>query len=575
MKPNFTKILVTGIPGSDWDETTNEFFLETFKDRMANEHGLVVETFSVRELIYQFAKEEHVALVPHRIQRSSDEKIRLLRRLAFTNLEKHVSLKDPASEIITVIRTSATSYSDHGKEESLTRRYLTEVKPDLFVCTIDDPVTIYNRIPKLAEAKKYAYLKLDDLIRWMENEVAEMQELALDFGCPLFVIPRRQVSALIDLVTTSKKTAYVSYAMTKASDDAKTRTKSLVDKLKSHFVVFDPACMGSAHAETIMTDEEINFYRDDVKKRDEQWFIGINSEYTIVYLPEEIPAHGSQTELDTASELGKTVWVVLEPGYSNEIGRLTPFIDQPSDTVFISSEEFEFFLDLSQDEQEVYASITKVMWGFKRRGSLRPLTDMTRFAVGMKIGEEDVTSKFLQEVKERINDQLARGIINVITDERLLELTNRCWESNRPVWHKRIDEAQVVPLFRDMDIPIREVVRHAARDVVHPAGVDIDLPALSRPEDGSEKPKGNDREVFEKIFVDHALVTNLEDLFGRLDVFFKARDLGSFEQRADFLMFLKFTLDKHRYKSAEVFNEKRLTKWYTEFDQGRSEGTRL
>jgi adenylate kinase len=575
MVPKFKKLLVTTIPGSDFDETCSETFLSSFEERMKHEHGVEVETFSVRELIYDFARQEHAPLIPHRIQRSSDEKVRLLRRLAFTHLEKHLSQKGENASEITVIHTSATSYSDQGKEESLSRRYLTEINPDLFVVVIDDPVAIFRRIPKREEVNKYAYLKIDDVVRWIENEVAEMLELAQDLDSRLFVVPRRQVSALIDLVMTDKKPAYVSYAMTQASDEAKARTKTLVSKLKSHFVVFDPACMGSAHADARMTDEELNFYRDDVKKRDEQWFIGINSEYTIVYLPEPVPAHGSQRELDIASELGKTVWVVLEPGYSDDLGRLTPFIDQPSDIVFISSEEFEFFLDLSSEEQSVYSSITKTMWGFKRRSGLSPLTSKENISDGLKIGEDEVSLEFIQEASKTFHQQVARGIVNPIGEKRLLELARASWDFNRPVWEDKASLADVMPLFREVAPPSEEVVPLAARTDTLRASQKHQAQMPTRIVESATRPSLKDEEVFTGIFGKYATSKNRGEWFEKLSEFFRQNDLGSFADRIEFMRFLKETLDKHQYRSPRIFEAPNLKKWFSEFDGGKSEGTKL
>lgn len=575
MVPKFKRLLITSIPGSDWDEISNETFVGSFKERMEREHNIEVETFSVRELIYDFAKQEHIPLVPHRIQRSSDEKIRLLRRLAFTHLEKHLATKGENSTEITVIHTSATSYSDQGKEESLSRRYLKEIQPDLFVVVIDDPTAIHKRIPQREDIKKYGYLKIDDVVRWVENEVAEVLELAQDFESPLFVVPRRQVGALVDLVMTEKKPAYVSYAMTQASEEAKARIESLVKKLKAHFVVFDPACMGSAHADTIMTDEELNFYRDDVKKRDEQWFIGINSEYTIVYLPEPIPAHGSQRELDMASELGKTVWVVLEPGYSDEIGRLTPFIDQPSDIVFISSKEFEYFLDLPSEEQAAYSSITKVMWGFKRRSGLRPLTTKDHISNGLNIGEEDVSREFIKEASETFNDQMTRGMVPPIEDKRLLELARESWDFNRPVWETKANEANVLPLFREDKVADKSVIPLAARTDAKLVDQKQLAQILLEVKEETSKPNLTDEEAFAGVFDKYAKGNNRKEWFEKLKDFFQQRDLGSFIDEIDFLRFLKATLDKHHYRSPRVFETRNLAKWYSEFDEGKSEGAKL
>ena len=118
--------------------------------------------------------------------------------------------------------------------------------------------------------------------------------------------------------------------MSLGSAEITEKKKRLLEKLKEQFIVFDPECMGSAHDESLMTDDEQGYNRDSVKKRDENWFITFNSEYVIVLSLQgsHTPAHGSQTELDRASEQGKFVWVVLEPDLPKHAkGRSRRFID--------------------------------------------------------------------------------------------------------------------------------------------------------------------------------------------------------------------------------------------------------
>ena len=97
------------------------------------------------------------------IHRASDGKVRLLRRLAFLQLEK--KLGNQGSSRVAAMVTRATSYNDSTQEESLSRHYLDAIEPDLLVVVIDDPVAIYKRLPDNKDTIKYAReLKIMDLV---------------------------------------------------------------------------------------------------------------------------------------------------------------------------------------------------------------------------------------------------------------------------------------------------------------------------------------------------------------------------------------------------------------------------
>lgn len=565
--PKFKRILVTSTPGSDWDESNGKTFAECFKERVWSGFKVPVEMLSVRTLIHSFAKDERISLNPNLIQRSSEEKIRLLRRLAFQEIEKRLIHPPAADSTIFVIQTRATSYSDLGKEESLFRRYLEAIRPDLCVVVIDDPILIYQRIPKRDETKKYADFNLTDLVRWMENEVMAMEELACDLNCRLFVIPRLQVGALVELVMSDKKPAYASYAMSYATEQGNQQIRKFVDKLRTYFVVFDPVCMGTAHAGKNMTDADQNAYRDNVKKRDERWLIGINSEYTIVYLPELTPAHGSQKELDTASELTtKIVWVVLEPGYSDKEGRLTPFIDRSSDLVFVSSEEFEHFLGLDPAEQAVYGAITKVMWGFKRRGQFYFSSEKHPKSTNPKLSSSDPQAAFIQGVNKECEEQMERTTLPFLDSEKVVELAQASWKFNLPVLQSKTVDGQI-GLF-----PSHEQEKLAARADALKVPQTDELPVMGPPV--SHDSTFTDEEVFLMIFEKHARGKNKQQWFDNIHGFLAQNDLGDFERNARFLRFLRRVLTTHNYTRPSAFTPGNLAQWYREYSSGAEDGSK-
>jgi len=568
-KLNFRRIVLSGIPGADWDEESGGSFDQLFSDRLEKDFGIKARIYSIRERIYAFADEERMPLDPGKIHRSSEEKIQLLRRLAFLDVERDVRASGSIDgDSITLINTRATSYSAHGREEALSKRYLENIRPDLFVVLIDDPVSIFNRISKREETRKYAELGLDDIIRWMEGEVSKMHELAGDLKCPLFVIPRRQIGALVELICTDKPPAYASYMMTSADESIKEKTRIFVENLKKYFVVFDPVCMGTAHVQSPHSDQEQAFYRDNVKKRDEQWFIGINSKYVVVYLPCKGPAHGSQSELDAASEKGKTVWVVLEPSYSDELGRLTPFIDQPSDLVFVSSDEFSYFLALGENARSGYMCVAKAMWGFKRRGNLQPL--MQKPTNGWQKTMEQVHRDFGAEALKKCEGQVKRAIFPALQPEKLGEMIDACWDFNKQLWEANGVQSPTLQLFEE---PESELLAARSTDLQRPprrvGGV---------AQHGSSEHTSTaltDQEVFTGVFGPHATGANGTLRYEALRSFTGENELGTLGRNIAFLRFLKQTLDVHRYRSPRILNPDNLNQWFREFNSGEVQGSRL
>src|SRR6266850_7088726 len=96
MEPRFKRLVITCIPGADFDPDFKKSFGTALKENL-EQQGVNVENFSVRDLIYRFAEEEDVALAARVIHRASDEKVRLLRRLAFLELEKQLTVSVPTS----------------------------------------------------------------------------------------------------------------------------------------------------------------------------------------------------------------------------------------------------------------------------------------------------------------------------------------------------------------------------------------------------------------------------------------------------------------------------------------------
>jgi adenylate kinase len=571
--PRFRRLVITNVPGADWDESSNAGFVERLQHRLQEEVGIRPEVSSIREILYRFASEENLQLDPIRIHRSPDEKVRLLRRLAFQDVERRLENGAEHENRITVVKTRATSYSSHGKEESLALRYLQGIKPDLLAVVIDDPVSIHSRIPKREDTRKYGRLGLDDIVWWQEAEVSEMQRLARELRCRLFVIPRQQVNALVDLIVSDKEPAYASYAMTKATPDQTAKVKAFVAELKKHFVVFDPACMGTAHVQLRMTDSESAAYRQNVVKRDREWFIGINSNYVVVYLPAQMPAHGSQSELVAASEQGKAVWVVLEPEYSDERGRLTPFLDGLVDHVFISSDELNYFLALSAEHRQVYGFIADAMWHFKWRWELTPLAEAAAACSSRDDLESQITAKFLEEVLIGYGRDSGRQMLPALEEHQVTAMAEACWRFNQPLWESKAFRDDHLELFPEPEAePLAARSSQIADGTNAPGGGEHVLPASGRAP-VPEAARLTDDETFRALFGKHAGRKAGDILFRAIQDFLAGSELGSLENNLPFLRFIVRTLGGDGPGRSRSVTAEQVREWFREFNAEKGSGS--
>jgi HD superfamily phosphohydrolase len=84
-----------------------------------------------------------------------------------------------------------------------------------------------------------------------------------------------------------------------------------------------------------------------------------------------------------------------------------------------------------------------------------------------------------------------------------------------------------------------------------------------------------DREVYDGLLGRYAVGEPGKASFEILLVFFKQNDLGAFADRAEFLRFLRRTLELHKYKASKTLNADQLTQWFRDFNAGMSDGSKL
>lgn len=425
VQPRFSRLLITNIPGSGWDGSPDNSFSKNFVEQAREKYGVGAGFWAVRDAILEIAREENISFSSEKAHVASTDLKRALRRAAFENITRQISSEQ---KLLSVVESRAIYYSPEGVDEpSLSDGEIRLLNPDIVVTVIDDVVVIRDRLRTHKDTIKYQGLSIVDLVRWLELEFDRAKALARTVNRPFFVIPRKQLSALLDIVFTDKEPVYASYPMSNLPESHKKKVFQFVKKLRRYFIVFDPACMGTAHIEgKDWTSQELQSYRRNVIKRDIEWFIQNNSKRVIVYAPQNVQMAGSQSELDNAFHQGKENWVVLEPSLTDSRGKLTPFLDQHAELVFVSSGEFFEFLDLPVEEQRLYGKVLKAMWDFKRIGRLsqlreKDLADGTASEADGQIEYGNFVNTFLG----------LAGRDSPVSREKLERLRGMCWKHNR------------------------------------------------------------------------------------------------------------------------------------------------
>jgi hypothetical protein len=87
-----------------------------------------------------------------------------------------------------------------------------------------------------------------------------------------------------------------------------------------------------------------------------------------------------------------------------------------------------------------------------------------------------------------------------------------------------------------------------------------------------EGERHSDEEIFKRIFGEDIASKNAENLFLQLREFFNDGNLGFFEDRIDFLGFLKKTVTEHQYTSN--FDKENLRRWFRQFNSEVARGSK-
>ena len=356
------RAIVTGQVGVD-----KKAYLQAV-EQLAGERGDNIAAYHVGDRMYAEAPDVR----PGRILDLPLSRLHSLRRSVFKDI-----IAESADQPNIIVNTHATFRWRHGLFRAFDFDQIKLLKPDLFICLVDNAEAVYHRLHD--EHTLDATLK--DIMVWREEEIMATELLAQAMGCGenFYVLSRGRNQVTTEtayrlVCKPQMKKVYPSFPMSHVIDmpDVLAEINTFRAKLAQHFIAFDPGDVD----EKIMLDNAIAAARDgrdfidvsvltpegnqafkmpvkqildcagdidgQIYARD---FKLIDQADMIVSLVPELPgapgskgipglSSGVERELQHAFEASKDVYVVWKPAKSP-----SPFITETATNVFKSVEE--------------------------------------------------------------------------------------------------------------------------------------------------------------------------------------------------------------------------------------------
>ena len=242
------RAIVTGQVGVD-----KKHYLEAVV-RLAGERGETVALHHVGDRMYAEAPDVR----PGRILDLPLSRLHALRRSVFKDI-----VADAADQPNLIVNTHATFRWRHGLFRAFDFDQIQLLKPDLFICLVDNAEAVYHRLHH--EHTLDATLK--DIMVWREEEILATELLAQAMGCGerFYVLSRGRESLTTEtafrlVCRPAMKRVYPSFPMSHVVDmpDILSEINDFRAALARHFIAFDPGDVD----EKIMLDRAIAAARD-------------------------------------------------------------------------------------------------------------------------------------------------------------------------------------------------------------------------------------------------------------------------------------------------------------------------
>jgi adenylate kinase len=228
------RTVVTGQIGID-----KKPYLKQVAD-LAGERGGGIDIFNVGDMMYAEGRDIRAG----RILDLPLSRLASLRRAAFKDI---IAQTTPAAEHPDVIvNTHATFRWRHGLFNAFDFDQLAAIKPDMFICLLDNIEVVHQRLH--AEHEIDATLK--DCMVWREEEIIVTEILAHAMGCfdNFYILSRGRhqdtAETCLRLITRPEmRKVYPSFPMSHVVDmpDVLAEIEQFRSELAEHFITFDPA----------------------------------------------------------------------------------------------------------------------------------------------------------------------------------------------------------------------------------------------------------------------------------------------------------------------------------------------
>jgi len=298
-------VFITGITGSN----VNRILCEVVK--LAEEHKHAVMVHDVGELMRRQAEQSPTPIEWDRILDAPPEILRLLRALAFADIEKKIVLHPTHLHIVDLhLSFRWYSYLTPGFEPYLIRGFIPYVR--LLINVIEDLDRIQRRLEKTAWGKR----DILELLIWRDEERLLTDVYAGICGrVRSFAVAAAEPPKTIEQLIwhPNVKRVYLSFPMTaiKNDEEANKEIRTFLDKLREFVVVFDPASCNDYDKTYRRPDMEI------IKKEVGQATIERDFRYidqtdaVVVYYPKKVDSKGADAEMRHAFEFGKPIYLWL------------------------------------------------------------------------------------------------------------------------------------------------------------------------------------------------------------------------------------------------------------------------
>lgn len=296
-------VFVTGISGSGAGEKIREVAT------VAESHEHSVEIHDVGSIMHDFARLDDPGVNWGRILDASPKVLRLLRALAFQDIQHAIVSRPETLHIIDLHLTFRwKAYLTKGFEPYLIRAFAPYVR--CFINVIEDLPKIQERLESTSWGKR----EILELLIWRDEELLLTDIFASICGrVDSLAVAKGEPSTLIERLVwhPEYKRVYLSFPITGILNDdaARQEIEDFRDKIREFLVVFDPyACRD--YDETYRR-EEMGALRKEVGEAtvDRDFRFIDQADAVVVYYPRKVPSKGVDSEMRHALDTGKPIYL--------------------------------------------------------------------------------------------------------------------------------------------------------------------------------------------------------------------------------------------------------------------------